>query len=64
MQDELLSKEQARKALGGIGVTKFYQLLNQGLLEAVKIGKSLRVRKSEIERFISTLPTYQNTKNV
>lgn len=59
-RDELLSKEDARKALGGIGNTKFYQLLNQGQISAVKIGKSLRVRRSEIERFISTLPEYKN----
>ncbi|OFW87511.1 MAG: hypothetical protein A3J37_07255 [Alphaproteobacteria bacterium RIFCSPHIGHO2_12_FULL_45_9] len=60
MQDELISKEDARKALGGIGNTKFYQLLNQGQISAVKIGKSLRVRRSEIDRFISTLPEYKN----
>lgn len=59
MQDELLSKEDARQALGGIGNTKFYQLLNQGKIKAVKIGKSLRVRRSEIDRFISTLPEYK-----
>ncbi|HOO51565.1 MAG TPA: helix-turn-helix domain-containing protein [Alphaproteobacteria bacterium] len=60
MQDELLSKDQARIALGGIGNTKFYQLLNAGEIQAVKIGKSLRVRRSEIERFIKNLPSYKN----
>lgn len=58
--DELLSKDEARKSLGGIGTTKFYQLLNAGEIQAVKIGKSLRVRRSEIERFIKNLPSYRN----
>lgn len=58
MQDELLNKEDAKKALGGIGNTKFYSLLKAGNLKAVKIDKSLRVRRSEIERFISALPAY------
>lgn len=64
MPDELLSKDEARKALGGLGVTKFYQLLNEKKLEAVKIGKSLRVKRSEIERFISALPSYEESKGV
>ncbi|MCB9985029.1 MAG: helix-turn-helix domain-containing protein [Micavibrio sp.] len=58
--EELISKDEARKALGGIGNTKFYQLLNAGEIQAVKIGKSLRVRRSEIERFIKNLPSYKN----
>jgi hypothetical protein len=42
--DELLDKDQAREALGGIGTTKFYQLLNKGELNAVKVGKRLMQR--------------------
>ena len=56
--DELLDKNEARKALGNIGNTKFYELLNDGEIMAVKIGKSLKVKRSEISRYISTLPAY------
>ena len=56
--DELLDKNQAREALGGIGNTKFYSLLNEQKLAAVKVGKRLMVRRSEINRYISSLPAY------
>lgn len=60
--DELLDKDQARESLGGIGSTKFYQLLNKGELNAVKIGKRLMLRRSEINRYISELPPYKSIK--
>jgi excisionase family DNA binding protein len=56
--DKLLNKDEARQALGGIGLTKFYQLLNEGDLEAVKIGKRLMIRRSEVDRYIASLPQY------
>ncbi len=59
ISDELLDKSEARKALGGIGITKFYELLNSGQLKGLKIGKRLMIRRSEIIRCISTLPAYK-----
>jgi excisionase family DNA binding protein len=59
-QDELLDKDQSRQALGGIGNTKFYQLLNNGDIRGVKVGKRLMIRRSEILRFISSLPSYKS----
>lgn len=57
--DELLDKTEARKALGNIGTTKLYQLLNSNQIKGVKIGKCLKIRRSEIERYISELPEYE-----
>jgi hypothetical protein len=57
--DALLDKNEAKKLLGNIGTTKLYQLLNAGLIKAVKVGKCLKFRRSEIIRFISELPEYK-----
>ncbi len=59
-QEDLLDKNEARKALGGIGTTKFYEILNSGELKGVKIGKRLMIRRSEIARYISSLPAYKS----
>ena len=59
MEDELLDKKDACQILGGIGFTKFYDLLKKGQLQAVKIGKRTMVKRSEITRFQSTLQPYQ-----
>lgn len=38
----------------GIGTTKCYELINQGLLEAVRLGgRCTRIRKSSIDRLIN-----------
>lgn len=58
-EDELLNKAEARKALGNIGATKLYQLLNSNQLRGVKVGKSLKIRRSEIVRYIASLPAYK-----
>lgn len=59
VDDELLDKVEARKALGNIGATKLYQLLNSNQLQGVKVGKSLKIRRSEIARYIASLPAYK-----
>lgn len=59
MDDKLLNVDQAVEALG-IGKTKFYELLRVGEIRASKIGKALRVRRSELERFIESLPEYRS----
>ncbi len=57
--DELLDKDQARKVLGGIGNTKFYQLLASGEVAACKIGRRTFCRRSELERYLASLPAYK-----
>jgi excisionase family DNA binding protein len=59
MNEELLDKKQTCEALGGLGFTKFYDLLKNGQLQAVKIGKRTMVKRSEISRYLSTLQPYQ-----
>lgn len=44
----------------GLGRTKFYQLLKDGALSAVKIGNKTFVKHEELERFIDNLPKYAN----
>jgi hypothetical protein len=43
----------------GISRTKTYDLLNQGLLEAVKIGDRTIVTEPSIQKLIATAPSYQ-----
>ena len=48
----LVSVEDARAMLGGIGRTNLYQRLSCGELESVKIGKRRLVRLSSIHALI------------
>lgn len=56
---KLYDKPTAQQALGGIGTTKLYQLLNDGKIEGVKIGKLLRIKPESIESYIQSLPKYK-----
>jgi excisionase family DNA binding protein len=39
-----------------IGRSKFYELVHEGKLEVVKIGKSARVTTASLKRFVESLP--------
>ena len=39
-----------------VGRSKLYELIREGKLEAVKIGKSARVTTASLKRFVGTLP--------
>ncbi len=56
--DELLDKNAARRVLGGIGATKFYQLLASGDIAAHKIGRRTFIKRSELNRYLACLPAY------
>ena len=58
--DELLNLNQAREKLGYVGLTKLYSLLNTKEIVGVKMGKRLMIRRSEINRYIASLPEYKN----
>ncbi len=58
--DELLDKNQACIALGGLGSTKFYELLKNKELFAVKIGRRTFCKRSEIQRYLSALSPYKS----
>lgn len=40
----------------GVGITKGYQLINTGQLEAVKIGRSTRVTWTSVKKLIESAP--------
>jgi excisionase family DNA binding protein len=39
-----------------VGRSKLYELIRQGKLDAVKIGKSARVTTASLKRFVESLP--------
>lgn len=47
----------------GIGRTKAYELLNTGLVSAVKVGRSTFIRRTDWDDFIRTLPAYPANSN-
>ena len=42
----------------GIGLTKFYELLNTGYIKAIKIGKRTLVPQDSINAYLANLPSY------
>jgi excisionase family DNA binding protein len=59
MNDTLHDKPEARAILGGIGSTKFHQLLASGELSGCKIGRRTFIKRSELDRYLASLPSYQ-----
>ncbi len=53
--DRLLSVKEALPKLG-VGLTKFHALLNEGKLQAIKIGPRTMISEGEILRFRASLP--------
>ena len=39
-----------------VGRSKLYELIREGKLEAVKIGKSARITTASLKRFVESLP--------
>jgi excisionase family DNA binding protein len=50
----LVSARDATRMLG-VGRTTLYELINQGRLRPVHIGRSLRIPVAELERFVEAL---------
>ncbi|WP_081863098.1 helix-turn-helix domain-containing protein [Azospirillum argentinense] len=44
------------KAKIGVGTTKFYELLNEGKIEAVKVGRKTLVLTDSLEKYVANLP--------
>jgi hypothetical protein len=51
-----LYKVSEAKAAIGIGVTKLYTLINDGTLEARRIGRRTYITADSLERFVANLP--------
>lgn len=57
MTPELLTVPEFCRSVN-IGQTRFYQLLNGGTINAVKLGKKTLIKREELENFISSLNSY------
>jgi excisionase family DNA binding protein len=53
--ERLLTVAEAADALG-IGRSKLYDLMARGAIQAVKVDRCRRIRRSEVDRFIRALP--------
>jgi excisionase family DNA binding protein len=54
VERELLSPVEAAHVLG-MGRTKVYELIQTGAIQSMKIGKSRRIPRREIDRYIESL---------
>lgn len=52
VERELLSTAEAAHALG-VGKTRLYELINSNQLKSLKLGRSRRIPRTEVERFIA-----------
>lgn len=53
MAERLLDEQEGRRALGGLGRTKYFELLRTRQLRSVKIGRRRMVPASEIDAYIA-----------
>lgn len=53
---QLLSVDQAL-ALLGVGRTSFYEMVSQGRIAPVKLGRRTLVKTADLQAFIASLPT-------
>jgi excisionase family DNA binding protein len=54
--DSYISPQEAQQILN-ISSPTFYRLLARKKLSAIKIGRSTRIRRSEIDRFVNSCPS-------
>lgn len=55
MEKILFSEAEGREALGGLGRSKFYELIRDGEIQIVKIGRRTFVARDELERYVASL---------
>ena len=55
---ELMTAAEFRRRYG-VGTTKFYELLNEGVLTARKSGTRTMIARSDAEQWVRSLPVYQ-----
>jgi Tfp pilus assembly protein FimV len=51
----LLSLPQAQAALGGIGLSLLYKLIDSGSVQRVKIGRRAFITQASVDRFVASL---------
>jgi excisionase family DNA binding protein len=47
----------------GLGRTTLYQLISNGNLKVVRVGKAIRVKEADLVEFINTMPDKITTSN-
>lgn len=55
---ELMTAADFRRRYG-VGVTRFYELLNSGALPARKSGTRTMIAKSDADEWVKSLPAYE-----
>jgi excisionase family DNA binding protein len=55
VESALLTITDARRILGGISIATVYGLINEKKLKAVRIGKRIFVRRTDLYEFIDNL---------
>lgn len=55
VESALLTIADARKVLGGISIATIYGLINEKKLKAVRIGKRIFIRRTDLNEFIDNL---------
>jgi excisionase family DNA binding protein len=58
----LLMRVSEASAQIGVGKTKFYELVNGGFIEVVKIGSATRVKAESLDRFVAGLPAVNQSR--
>jgi excisionase family DNA binding protein len=55
MENFLLTPKEVQARIS-IGKTRFFELVRAGVIPTVRVGRSLRVRQHDLEKWIDTLP--------
>lgn len=62
MRTELLTIPDFCKSVN-IGTTRCYELINNGTINAVKLGKKTLIKREELDRFIESLAPFPFKQN-
>jgi excisionase family DNA binding protein len=57
MYEDFLTVKETRQIIR-LGETKIYELLNEGKIKAIKVGRKTLVPRSSLQAFIDSQPSY------
>lgn len=58
MLEEFMTVKEARQATR-LGETKMYELLNDGKIQAIKLGRKTLIPRSSVTAFMASQPSYR-----
>ena len=61
--ERLLIPREVAFVMLGVGTTRGYQLINSGMIEAVKLGGKTLIRADSLRRFVEGLPSARQNEN-